>query len=121
MSNEKTQELMMGAVMVLLAYAAYRHFKPSAPTTRAPAPAKMAPGMAPSVSPYTAGYAAGAPSPSSSYDGSPFTSLQDIMQGSTHDIGGYQGRNYLDEIAEPIVSGYNAGDGFKTLVAPWSR
>ena len=108
MSKEATQELLMGAVMVLLAYAAYRHFKPA--PAKAPAQAKMA---QPSQ-----GFAAGEPSPSSTYTGSPYTSLTDLLTGTTHDIGEFQGRNYLNEISDPLEP-VNPYDGIKLVNRPW--
>lgn len=106
MNKETTQELMMGAVLVMLVYAAYKHFMP--------APAKVATKTAQPSGQAGQGVAIGEPAP---YTGSPFTMLQDLLSGTTHDIGSFQGKNYLNDISE--VKPYNPNDGFKTLVAPW--
>lgn len=107
MNKEATQELMMGAVLVLLAYAAYRHFsqaKPpsiAAPTTPRPTTSGGAGGgktNMPNLAP-TAPWAQPAAAPS------PFTSLANLLTGTTHDIGGFQGTNYLNTIAEPMLGG----------------
>ena len=92
MSKEQTQELMMGAVLVVLAYALYRHFKPSKVASKAPA---------------TAGIMPGEPAPKSygDYTGSPITSMLDLLAGTVTDIGAYQGKNYLDDISDPYISG----------------
>lgn len=43
MSKDATQDLMMGAVVVVLAYAMYRHFKPASAPARAPVGSSTAP------------------------------------------------------------------------------
>jgi hypothetical protein len=91
MTKDDIQDLLVGAVVVALGYALWRHFKPAQAVVAAP-PAPTGP---------RTGVTVGAPSPSAS----PFTSLTDLLSGAVHDIGGYQGRNYLDEMADPVLQG----------------
>lgn len=93
MTKDDIQDLAVGAVLVVLAYAVYRHFK-TAPAA-APAP--------------RAGVAVGEPPPS------PFTTLQDLLSGTVQDIGSFGGRNYLNEIADP---GLNGNQGRDSIVMP---
>jgi hypothetical protein len=89
---------MMGAAVVALAYALYKHFKPGA-AKAAPATAQPSGGAA---------FAYGAPSP--------FTTLADLLSGAVHDIGSFDGQNYLGTIeAGPVV----AGNGPRAPGALW--
>jgi len=94
MNKEATQELMMGAVLVLLAYAAYRHFTANNAPPTAGEPAAPRQGIASSLLPSTTKR----PTTQARMP-SPYTSLTDLLSGTTHDIGAYEGRNYLDEIS----------------------
>lgn len=89
MKKSDIHDLMLGAVVVVLGYALYQHFK-----------------TAPSSQPYTPygktpmGVNVGETVGGANSDGSasPFTSLRDLLTGTVHDIGGFNGRNYLAEI-----------------------
>jgi len=97
MNKESLQHLAMGAALVLLAYAAYSHFKTPAPVAKA-APRNTGvvgpmPGRLPDVQP--------------EYTGSALTRLDDLLTGTTTDIGAFEGRNYMDEMdddAQPEIS-----------------
>jgi hypothetical protein len=91
MSRDDIHDLMLGAVVVVLGYALYKHFKqPAAP---APSPATIAIGEA-------AGNA------NTSGPNSPFTTLQDLLTGTVHDIGGFGGTNYLAIMEEQPITRY---------------
>lgn len=87
MTKDDVQSLMIGAVLAVLGYAAYKHFK-AAPTAVAPPAGQGAPVAPPS----------------------PYTSLTDLLTGVVHDIGSYEGRNYLNEMADPLINGNGGKD-----------
>lgn len=100
MNKDALQSLAMGGVLVVLAYAAYSHFRPA---TAAKRPAQATGG--------TVGASAGLPSWMTStpqaqapYTGSPFTALENLFTGVTEDVGEFQGRNYLNEMASPLLN-----------------
>lgn len=111
MNKEALQELAMGGALVLLAYAVYRQFKPAATLTATKAAAVAAPARGSPVSQVA----------QPAYEGSPFTALTNLLNGKTYDMGAYQGRNYLDEIADPAISGANGGKDSVYVhgVIPW--
>ena len=110
MKQDDVQSLMMGLVMVALGYALYKHFKPgtTAPGA-APRPAQGPGGTSQS-------FAYGEPSP---YTGSPFTALSDILSGTVIDVGSYGGRNYLNEISDPMLNGNGGRDSIRKPGGYW--
>lgn len=84
MSKEELNDLMMGAALVALGYALLQHFKQ--PAAALPAAGMPSPGGAAAAAGGPA-FAAGEPSP--------FTTINDLLTGTVHDLGGYQGQNYL--------------------------
>lgn len=92
MTKDQVQELMMGAALVALGYALWQHFKrpasPAAATSQAAAQQQAG----------GAEFAYGEPSP--------FTTLQDLLSGAVHDIGSWNGENYLADLeAAPATAG----------------
>ena len=101
MNKDALQSLAMGGVLVVLAYAAYNHFKPA---TAAKRPAQGAGGaVAPSMG--VPDYMTSPQQTKAPYTGSPFTALENIFTGVTEDVGAFQGRNYLNEMAAPLLNG----------------
>jgi len=92
MNKESLQHLAMGAALVLLAYAAYSHFKTPAPA------AKAAPRNTGVVGPMPMPMPSRLTEEQPEYTGSPFTRLDDLLTGTTTDIGSFQGKNYLDDM-----------------------
>lgn len=100
MKRDDMNDILMGVAVVALGYALYRAFKPAA----APAPRNagvVGPGAQTQMPVYQGPQQQQAPA----YTGSPFTALTDLFTGAVHDIGSYGGRNYLNEMADPIISG----------------
>jgi hypothetical protein len=89
MTREDIHDLALGAVLVVLGYALYRHFK-AQPLPAGPTPQQIAIGE-------TAGNA------NTSGPNSPFTTLNDLLTGTVHDIGGFGGENYLALLEEPTI------------------
>ena len=85
MNKDQIQELMLGAAVVALCYALYKHFRPDAPKKRA----------------------AGAGGPAFAYGApSPFTSMRDLLTGTVNDMGAFEGQTYLTDIeAAQKISG----------------
>lgn len=84
MSKDEMHDLALGAALVILGYALYKHFKAGQPL-----PASTAAAVNAVENNYT-----------TSGPASPFTSLTDLLTGTVHDIGGYQGHNYLAELED---------------------
>lgn len=99
MKKEAMQEVAMGAALLLLAYAVYRQFRPAAGRS----------------------VAATSKPKNQVYTGSPLTAVTDVYTGNVYDVGGFGGRNYLNEIADPLVSGYDDGKDsvYVRGVIPW--
>ena len=109
MSKDDVQSLMMGSVLVVLSYAMVKHFqRPAAPG----AAARPVQGPGGTVQ----NFAPNAPSP---YTGSPFTVMQDLLSGRSVDIGAFEGANYLNAIADPMISGNGGRDSVYLPGAPW--
>ena len=87
MTNEDMKSLILGTALVVAGYAIYRQFKPAA---SAPAAGQ--------------GIAPGEPAPS------PYTTLNDLLSGAVLDIGEWGGRNYVNEMADPLINGNNGKD-----------
>lgn len=83
MNKDQIQELMMGVAVVALGYALYKHFKPGAAVATKAAAVSTASAGGPA-------FAYGA--------SSPFTSMKDLLTGTVHDFGEYQGENYLADM-----------------------
>jgi hypothetical protein len=81
MTRDEINDLVLGAVVVVLGYALYKHFKAQQPAA------------APSQQQIAIGEAAG--NGNTTGPASPFTTLQDLLTGTVHDIGGFGGTNYL--------------------------
>jgi hypothetical protein len=79
MTRDDIHDLALGAALVILGYALYKHFQSGQPL-----PASTANAVTDVENNYT-----------TSGPTSPFTSLTDLLSGTVHDIGGYQGQNYL--------------------------
>lgn len=109
MNKEAVQNLMVGAVMIVLGYAVFQHFRKPAAPGAAPRPAQGPGGTAQSFAP-------GAPSP---YTGSPFTAVFDLMSGTTQDVGSFGGRNYMNDMADPMLNGNGGRDSIVLPGAPW--
>jgi hypothetical protein len=92
MKRDDIHDLMLGAVLVVLGYALYKHFNPTSTTT---APAVRSP----------MGIAVGEVMGNATTSGptSPFTSLKDLLSGTVHDIGGFDGTNYLAMLEGPTI------------------
>jgi hypothetical protein len=93
MKRDDVHDLMLGAVLVVLGYALYKHFNPTSATT---APAAQTP----------MGIAVGEVASNATTSGpkSPYTSLQDLLAGAVHDIGGFGGTNYLAMLEGPTIN-----------------
>lgn len=91
MTREEINDLVLGAVVVVLGYALYQHFKAQQPAA----------GAAPTRASVAVGEAAG--NANTSGLNSPFTTLQDLLTGTVHDIGGFDGTNYLALMEAPTV------------------
>jgi len=72
-------DLALGAALIVLGYALYKHFQASQPLPASTATA---------VTAVENNYTTTGPT-------SPYTSLTDLLSGTVHDIGGWQGQNYL--------------------------
>ncbi len=103
MNKDQINELLMGAAVVALAYALYKHFKPGANAAASPAPA-----VAPAQVGGGAAFAYGEPSP--------FTTLTDLLSGTVHDIGGFNGENYLADMEASTAA---SGNGPRRAGALW--
>lgn len=79
MTRDDMHDLALGAALAILAYALYKHFQGSQPLPASTAAA---------VNAVENNYTTSGPT-------SPFTSLADLLTGAVHDIGGYNGQNYL--------------------------
>ena len=108
MSKDAVQNLMVGAVMIVLGYAVIQHFRKPAAPGAAPRPTQGPGGTAQSFAP-------GAPA----YTGSPFTAMADLLSGTTQDVGSFGGRNYLNEMADPMLNGNRGRDSIFVAGAPW--
>lgn len=84
MSKDDMEQLMLGAVIAVLGYALYKHFNPS---SAGPAPTS------------SLGVAVGeVASNGNTGPVSPFTMLENLLTGTVHDIGGFDGTNWLAQI-----------------------
>lgn len=101
MNQSEVHDLMLGAVAAVLVYALYKHFKPGASAATAPAVAPVQTGGG-------AAFAYGEPSP--------FTSMTDLLTGAIHDIGGYDGQNYLADMEASTAA---SGNGPRAAGALW--
>lgn len=106
MNKDQVQELMLGAVVAVLAYALYKHFK---------APAAGQPSTPYGQKPM--GFAVGEPTAQSRPN--PFTNLNDLLTGAVHDIGGYQGQDYLATMGDPLIYGNNGQDSIVKAGGYW--
>jgi hypothetical protein len=89
MSREELHDLLLGGVLVVLAYTLYKHFKQ--PVSTQPNPVQTAVNNAVSNA-------------TTSGPGSPFTTINDLLNGAVHeDIGGFGGTNYLALMEAPTV------------------
>lgn len=90
MSRDDVNDLILGAVVVVLGYALYKHFKVQAPAA--------------SSTPTQMGIAVGEVTGNATTSGptSPYTSIKDLLSGAVHDIGGFDGKNYL-----AMIEGYS--------------
>jgi len=79
MTRDDMHDLALGAALVILGYALYKHFQAGQPL---PASTSNAVGAVEN------NYTTSGPT-------SPYTSLTDLLSGTVHDIGGWQGQNYL--------------------------
>lgn len=79
MTRDDMHDLALGAALVILGYALYKHFQAGQPL-----PASTANAVKAVENNYT-----------TSGPTSPYTSLTDLLSGTVHDIGGWQGHNYL--------------------------
>lgn len=79
MTRDDIHDLALGAALAILGYALYKHFQAGQPL-----PASTATAVTAVENNYT-----------TSGPTSPYTSLTDLLSGTVHDIGGWQGHNYL--------------------------
>lgn len=96
MNKDEIQELILGVAVVALGYALWKNFKGGAVAVGTKSSAGGV-----TVAPYGAV--------------SPFTSLTDLLSGTTHDIGSFNGQNYLAQ----MEAGSPWGNGPRQPGALW--
>jgi hypothetical protein len=109
MNQNQVQELIMGAALVALSYALYKHFKPGANKSPTSTPAPYSPLAT------TYGPTVGAPYDVNSPAG--YMKLVDLLKGTVGDIGSYNGQNYLMTPDDPWNNG--GRDSVFLPGAPW--
>ena len=94
MSKDKVQELLIGAVVVVLGYALYKHFQAAPAATARPATQTPTGPAVGAFAPYSDRYGGAQPAYQPFDDKSPYTTISDPYQG-TIDTGAFEGHNYL--------------------------